>query len=178
MADKAEPAPATTHDYIRGGGGVDIDGRRILRVAGSVCLVGLAVLVVITTVSARGQNSRMPRLQQHGVPVTVTVTGCVGIVSGTGSTNTGFSCRGDYTLDGHAYNKVITGTSAQLEEGSTVPAIAVPGDPALLSTADAVAHSPHSSDVYVTPIILFGVLILGVALLGWDTRRHRRTSSV
>ena len=178
MADKAGPPPVTTHDYIRGGGGVDIDGRRILRVAGAVCLVGLAVLVVITTVSARGQNSRMTRLQQHGVPVTVTVTGCVGIVSGTGSTNTGFSCRGNYTLGGHAYNEVITGTSAQLPEGSTVQAVAVPGDPALLSTADAVAHAHHSSDVYVTPIILLVVLVLGVGLLVWDTRRHRRAASV
>jgi hypothetical protein len=112
-------------------------------------------------------------LQQHGVPVEVTVTGCVGLASGTGATEAGFNCRGTFTLAGHSYNEVIGGTTDLYPPGTTLQAVAVPGDPALLSTARAVANAHSSWEAFITPGILLAVLLLAVVVIVWRTRRSR-----
>jgi hypothetical protein len=140
-----------------------------------VVIVALAVSAVALAVSAAHENARATRLQQHGVPVVATVSGCSGISSGIAMAIEYWECRATYALGGHQYNEIIRGSRAHLSPGQTVEAVAVPGEPALLSTAAAAArkHSPWSS--YVTAIILGAAAVaLAVLLIGWSRRQSRQ----
>jgi uncharacterized protein len=175
--DAREAGPVEGSDervaYIRGGAGLAVDPRKAIRVLVGLLLVVLAVLVVVLGIQATHQNSRMSRLQQHGVPVDAVVTGCVGLASGTGATEAGFICRGTFSVDGRRYNEVIEGTQNLYPTGAVVHAITVPGDPALLSTAHAVATAHASWRAFITPGILLVVLLLASALALWRARRTR-----
>ncbi len=151
------------------GAGVDVNTRLAGRVVAAVCLVGLAVLVVILFVAGYHKNEQINRLRQHGVPVTVTVTGCLGLLGGSGSNPAGYACQGTFMLGGQHYRESIPGTALR-PPGSKVQAVAVAGDPPLLSTRHAVATDRASASVYVVPAILLVVLVL---LLGVVEVRRR-----
>jgi hypothetical protein len=178
------PAAAGAEDRVGTlrGAGVQIDGRRVAQVLVAVVLVTLAVLVVVFTVAGVHQNQQDDRIHHDGVPVTFTVSGCLGMLGGSGSNAAGYSCQGSYTLDGHRYVERLPGNDFH-RPGSTVPAVAVPGDPALVTTS-AMANTEHSSaGVFVLPAILFAILLVLVALvLVLRRRRHgdgtRDTSAV
>jgi hypothetical protein len=160
--------------YIRGGGGVAVDGRRLGRLVAGLCLAGLTALSVVLLLDALDQNSRTSRLRAHGSPVDVTVTGCVALASGTGITASGFTCRGTFTLGGQRHNEVIRGSTRLRQPGDTVAAVTLLGDPASLSTAASVrASSPWGS--LLTPAILLLVVIvaLGAGLRPSRVRRER-----
>lgn len=146
-------------DYFRGGGGVKVEGRRVASVLVGLATLTLAVFVVVLGVVGYQQNSRIDRLRQHGVPVEVTVTGCLGIASGTGITESAYRCRGSFSLDGRRYNEVIGCSSALLAVGQQVQAKAVRDDPSVLSTMQAVRTSGSSWTAYLTPLILLVLLI-------------------
>ena len=152
------PAPVgTTPDdasYLRGVRVADVDTGRVVRVLVVVVLIGLIVLAGVLTVSATSQSSRLSKLRDHGVPVALTVTGCLAISSGIGMSVEYWDCRGSYTLGGHRYNELIGGSRAHLDDGQVVEAIAVPGEPALVSLSTSVSQPRSSFTPYVTPIIL------------------------
>jgi hypothetical protein len=164
--------------HLRGVRVAEVDPRRVFWVVAAVVLLGLVASTVALTISAARQDARLHRLHHDGVPVEVTATGCVGISSGVGMGIEYWECRGTYTLGGHSYNQVIRGSRAHLENGQKVQAIAVPGEPDLLSTVDAAAKKYSPWTAYVTPIILGAVtvaLILG--LMVWSILRRRSRSS-
>jgi protein-S-isoprenylcysteine O-methyltransferase Ste14 len=168
------PPPDDGTSYIRAAGAVKVDAGRLVR---GLVVAGLVVLVVVAialTVGAASQNTRLDKLRHHGVPVQARVTGCLGISSGIGMAIEYWECRGTYTLGGHSYTEVIGGSRTHLLDGQTLPAIAVPGDPTLLSTVASVARKSSSWTPYVTPIIL-GVIVV-VVILGWVwwSKRHQR----
>jgi len=146
------------------GAGVEVDVRRVGRVVIGVCLVALAVLVVVLFVVGAHKNAQITRLHQDGVAVQVKVTGCLGLLGGSGSNAAGYACTGTFTLDGHRYREAIPGTALH-PPGSRIRAVAVPGDPPLLSTARAVATEHASWSVFVVPAILLAVLVLLVGAL-------------
>jgi hypothetical protein len=168
---------STETSHLRGVRVAEVDPRRVFRVVAAVVLLALIASTVALTISAAHQNARLHRLHHDGVRVEVAATGCVGISSGVGMGIEYWECRGTYTLDGHTYNQVIRGSRAHLENGQRVQAIAVPGEPGLLSTVDAAAKRYSPWTAYVTPIILGAVtvaLILG--LIVWSKLRPRRGS--
>lgn len=143
---------------------------RIIVIAVLLALLGIALAL---TISAARQNSRVEAVRHRGVPVQVTVTGCQGVSSGVGQGIEYWECRGTYSLGGRSYNEVIGGSRVLLENGRTVPAVAVPGQPGLLSTAAPGAPSFWRS--YTAPIVLGVFVVAGVVtLLWWSGRRHRR----
>ena len=172
----ASPAGPTPGDggYIRGGGGVEIHTRRVVDVVAAGCVALLVASVVVLSVSASHQNGQLTTLRHHGVPVEVTVTGCLGISSGVGMGIEYWQCRGSYTLGGQSYQEVLRGSRTLLEAGQQIPAVAVPGQPALVTTASAVGKSRSAWTPYVAPALL-GVAAIAV-ILGWAllTRRSRR----
>ncbi len=156
---------------------MEVDSRRIVRWAGLLCVLALAGVVIALTISAVGDNSRQTRLKEHGVPVEVTVTGCVGIGSGIGQATAGYTCRGSYSLDGNEYTAVIRGANDALPAGDVLQGVTVRGDPGLLSTASAAAKQHSSWTPFVTPIVLGAItVVLAIGLFVW-TSRYRRGRS-
>ena len=170
-----ETEPGTEPDpsgFIRAGGGVALNGRRIAVVLSAL---GLAVLIVITAVvasSAVSANSQIDRLRSQGVPVQMTVTGCLGISSGIGMGIEYWQCRGTYSLDGRTYEEVIGGQRQLLDAGQRISVVAVPGHPSLVSIPQALRRR-HS---YTLAGVLAGVtvawLLAGAALVVRDRRRR------
>ena len=143
-------------------------------VAGSTAVALLAVSVTLA-VEAAGRDSRIDSLRAHGVPVTVRVTDCLGLASGTGITESGFTCRGSFTLGGRTYREVIDGTTALQPSGTTVDAVTVPGDPQILYTARAAAALRVSWTAFVPPgLLVVAALALLAPLLGSAQRRRAR----
>jgi hypothetical protein len=177
----AESAPATAAPRGPGGGsdepvgtlrgaGVGVDVRRVGRVAVGVCLVALAVLVIVLFVAGWKKNAQITRLHQHGVPVTVTVTGCTGLLGGSGSNPVGYACRGTFTVGGRRYGGPIPG-NVLYPPGATLRAVTVPSDPSLMTPVGQLAREHPSGNVFVLPTILVGVLALLVTTA--LVRRHR-----
>ena len=168
-ADDGEPADRI--GQLRGAG-VQVDGRRVGQVAIGIVLATLAVLGVVFTIVGVHTNQQDDRLHHDGVLVTFTVTGCLGLLGGSGSNAAGYSCHGTYALDGQHYSEQLPGNSFH-RPGSTVAAVAVPGDSRLVSPASIVATEHSSAGVFVLPAILLGILLLLVALLLVLRRRRR-----
>ncbi len=77
-----------------------MDVRRAGQVVVAVCLLALAVTGGILLVAGVRNNDQIDSLRHHGVPVAVTVDGCLGLMGGTGAQVAGYSCTGTYILDG------------------------------------------------------------------------------
>jgi hypothetical protein len=173
----ATPAGASPGNgtYIRAGGGVQLNPRRIAGILVWLLVALLAGLAIYFAVTGAQQNSQLNALRQRGVPVQATVTGCRGISSGVGMGIEYWECRGSYTLDGHPFNAVINGSRQLLETGVQVPAIAVPARPDLLSTVASVRGSHGSGTQYGAAVGLgvAAVLVGG----GWLALRARKRRS-
>ncbi len=180
MTDPEAPAPSgpprSTSEPLTTlrGAGVNYNARKVGQVVVGLCLLTLAVLVVIFTVAAFHRNSQINELHHDGVPVTVTVTKCIGLMGGSGSNAAGYSCTGSFTLHGSQYTEALPGSGFR-KIGSTLEATAVPNDPALVSP-NSILHSEHASfSVFVLPLILLAVLVLLVAIILLVRRRRRET---
>jgi hypothetical protein len=154
---------------------VNVDVRRAGRVLGGLCLVALAVLAVVLFAVGAHKNDQITDLHQHGVPVTITVSGCRGLLGGSGSNSAGYTCRGNVTLHGHRYNEPIP-DDALYAPGAKIPGVAVSGNPPLLSTAHALETEHASWNVFVAPAVLVFVLVLMVGVVVIKRRRTGRTS--
>jgi hypothetical protein len=157
------------------GAGVDVDVRRAGRVVVGVCLAALAVLVIVLFLAGAHKNAQINLLRQHGVVVAVRVSGCTGLLGGSGSNPVGYACTGTFPFDGHRYDEAIPGNKLY-PPGAKIRAVAAPGDPPLLSTVGAV-HSEHSSwRVFILPTLLMVILALLVGAL-FLRRGHVRLRS-
>ena len=177
MAEEAHPPatalPATGPDgeghaeqpvaTLRGAT-VDVDIRRTGQVVVAVALLGLTVIGVILLIAGIRSNDQANALRHRGVPVTVTVTGCLELMGGTGSQGAGYSCTGTYALDGRQYRQEIPGITFHAV-GSSVAGVADPGDPKLLSTPAQLAHQHASWRVFLLPAILLLVVAVVTGLL-------------
>jgi hypothetical protein len=155
------------------GAGVDVDLRRVARWAGLLVLSALAVTVAALFVAGAHRNAQVTRLRRQGVPVQVTVTSCLGLLGGSGSNAAGYTCRGSFALAGRRYDEVIPGIALR-PVGSTLSALAVPGDPALMAPVSQVAAEHPSAKVYLLPGALAAVLALGAGTVVLVSRRSAR----
>jgi len=173
----AGPTPGETGQSQRvgtlRGAGVEVETRRVGQAFLVLVVVGLAVLVVILSLAGFRKNSQITRLQQHGVPVEVTVSSCLGLLGGSGSNPAGYACRGTFTIDGHRYADNIPGNVQRLP-GTKVRAVTVRDDPGLLETAHTLADEHPSGTVYIVPTILLVVLALLLAAIALRRRHLRR----
>jgi hypothetical protein len=139
-------------------------------------LVTLAVTAIVLAAAGIHSNDQINRLHTQGQPVTVTVTGCMGLLGGSGSNAAGYSCRGTYQLAGRVYREPLPG-STFYRPGTKVASIAVPGDPALVSPVGIVNSQQVSNGVFVVPVVL-GVIVLAlIAVLLLRSRPRRRAST-
>lgn len=174
---------AADHGFSAGGGRVgtlrgatvSFNPRRVVQVAVGLVLVTLAVTAIVLAVAGIHSNDQINRLQTQGQPVTVTVTGCLGLLGGSGSNEAGYLCTGSYQLAGHAHREPLPG-STFYRPGTKVPSIAIPGDPALVSPVAVVNAQQASNGVFVAPIVLGVILLALIAVLVLRNRPGRRTT--
>jgi hypothetical protein len=150
------------------GAQVDVDMRRAGRVVVLGCLVALVAAAAILIVAGIHSNSQITALRQHGVPVSATVTGCTGLMGGTGAQSAGYSCTATYTLDGTQHRQAVPGLAFHAR-GDTLAGVAVPGDPKLFSTPAHIAAQHASWRVFVVP----GVLLAVAFVVGGLSLRRR-----
>lgn len=156
--------------YIRGGGGVEIGWRRVVLFAALLCLVILAALVAVLTSEAIDKHARNSQLERHGVPVTIVVSRCLGLASGTGITVYAYQCDGTFALGGRNYTDVIGGTNAFHRPGDVIQGVTDPAHPANLATADFVARTHVGWGSLRPPGVCLVLLVLGAVTL-WRYRR-------
>jgi hypothetical protein len=118
--------------YIRGAGGAPVDRRRLTAVLAGLLAAAVAAVLLAGTVGAVREARRVSRIQQDGVVVPVTVTGCVGLGSGTGVTVSGYRCRGAFSLGGRRHEAVLRGSDRLLPTGSRQTGVTLPADPEVL----------------------------------------------
>jgi len=163
--------------YTRGVRLASVDAGRVIRIFLALCLLSTVVLAAVLTASAAGDDDRLNTLRHHGVPVVVTVTDCLGVGA---SINIGvqyWQCHGDYTLAGRKFHEVIGGNRAQLDAGSQIQAVAVAGQPSLLSTTASIGPGHSLWAPFVTPVILWGAVVLALGGWGaWWLRRKQKRS--
>jgi hypothetical protein len=146
------------------GAGVEADSRRVGRLVVGAGLVALTVLAIVLLAAGVQKNAQISSLRGRGVVVDATVSGCLGLMGGSGSNAAGYDCRGSFALDGRRYNEALPGSSLHAP-GATLRIVTVPGDPSLVATIRDVATERPSSRVFVLPAILFGALGLIVTAL-------------
>jgi hypothetical protein len=158
------------------GAGVEADGRRVARAVVALCLVTLAVVTVVLFSAGIKKNAQITRLRHHGVTVDVRVSGCLGLMGGSGSNAAGYACNGTFTLGGRRYSDAIPGNTFY-RPGATVRAVTDPADPALLSTVAMVNAERASWRVFVLPGCLLALLVVLGGLVAERRRRAKEEAA-
>ena len=154
---------------------MEVDARRAGRVLVTVGLAAVVVTAVALLYSGSRKNSQIEALRTHGVPVTMTVDGCRGLLGGSGSNAAGYSCWGSFREAGRPFSAYIPGDALRAP-GSTVRIVTVAGDPALLTTPAELSAEAPSSRVFVLPSSMLGGAGLAVTALVVRRRRRQRAS--
>ncbi|HWD24866.1 MAG TPA: hypothetical protein VG368_05340 [Acidimicrobiales bacterium] len=154
------------------GAGVSIDARRLGRFLIGLTLVGMAAGAALFFVAGIHKNDQIERLYRDGRPVSVTVTACLGNLAGSGTNAAGYSCRGTYTVAGRIYTENIPENSFYAS-GTKLQAVAVRGDPGLMTTIRALDSEHASWTVFEPSIVLVVLFALTVGGVAAATRRNR-----
>jgi hypothetical protein len=152
------------------GAGVQVDTARAGRIAVALVLVALVVVGSVLLVAGYRKNEQIDQLRSEGVPVQVTISHCLGLMGGTGSSPAGYECTGTYTYRGTRYAEGVPG-STFYPDRAAVAGVVASGDPGLLSTPSTIASSHTSSTLYIVSALLLGS---AAAIGGWLVVRRRR----
>jgi hypothetical protein len=155
--------------YIRGATGKPVDRTRVRAVVTSSLLAVVAAVLVVTTLGMLAQASELGRLRAQGIPVSVSVTGCAGIASGTGITTVGYTCRGTFTVRGRRFDDVIRGNTALLDTGQRVQGVAFPTAPTRLYASSSLRTSESPSSRL--PVLLPALAAVALLTVGWRLAR-------
>jgi hypothetical protein len=151
---------------------VEVDVRRIGPAAFFICLIALGVVTITLFVAGAEKNAQLSNLRQHGIPVEITVSSCLGQLGGSGSNAAGYACHGTFTFEGHRYLVSVPGNVLRYP-GTKVHGVTVARDPHLISTASEVARDAPSPRVFILPSVLLALLVLGVVAFAVRWRRSR-----
>jgi hypothetical protein len=158
--------------YIRGAqAGERRRARLVALITYGAVLTGLVVILVVQVMHER---SLVSRLHTRGQQVTVTVTACRALASGTGVTASGFRCDGTYLVGGQPRTATIRGSTTLFPIGQTVAVVVDPQQPDEIITVDAAMAPPPVWRSLAIPAIPVLLLVLpGAWLLVRAWRRSR-----
>ena len=154
---------------------MEVDSRRVARGLTGAGVIALAAVTVALFAAAVHKNSQMTSLRQHAVPIEVTVTGCLGVLGGSGSNAAGYSCRGTFVLDGKRHAGTIPGGTL-LAPGTTVRMVTVESHPGLIATIHQAESDHTSSAVFILPTVLLVILATLVTAIAVRSRRNRESA--
>jgi len=170
--DAADRSPDQPVGTLRGAG-VGIDAATAGRIGIVVLLVALVVVGMFLLFAGVRKNAQVDELRSGGVPVQVTISHCLGLMGGTGSSPAGYECVGGYTFRGVHYVEGVPG-STYYPDLAVVAGVVPPGDPGLLSTPATVASLRPSDTLYVVGAAL---LLLAAGIAVWLVFRRRRAGA-
>jgi hypothetical protein len=156
-------------------------GRKFWLFAGALGLGVFAAVLVVSFISATSDNARIERMKNHGIPVTVTVTNCTGNIGGSGSNAAGYTCRGDYSVDGTTFHELIGSMSIFSVSGSKVRGVVDPSHHSTVVLSSAIRTSVSSTRAYLRPgllTFLFVALSLTFLRVARRSKPPRHTPSV
>jgi hypothetical protein len=157
-----------------GGAGTEINVARLRKTLTVIVLAALAVTSIVFFIGGANKNSQIQDIRDHGVTVAATVTGCEGLLGGSGSNAAGYACDGRFRLDGHTYIKGLPGATFE-KPGAVVHEVTVRSDPGLVETPAQAASERASGKVYIIPSVLAVLFVaLGAVVL---IRRRRQPSA-
>ena len=140
-------------------------------------LLAHAVVVVVFTVAGVHKNSQINELHHDGVPVTVTITNCLGLMGGSGSNAAGYSCTGSFTVHGHRYTESLPGIGFH-QVGSTLPArVGCPAIRLSYVPGQIVRTQQAAWRVFLLPAVLLASLRSCWSSSSDDRRRPRRAAA-
>jgi hypothetical protein len=152
------------------GAGVDVDRRLLGRIVVVLALTALAASSALLFAVGAHQNDQIDRLHREGIPVVARVTGCLGLLGGSGSNAAGYSCNGTYVIGGHRYVEAIPGDVLR-RPGATVAVIVANDDPTLLALPRTLAREHASWPVFILPFVLLLLFVMALIVV---VRRWRR----
>ena len=144
--------------------------RRVLFWAALAGLLGGGIGLIASGVVS---NARIDRLRHQGQPVVATVSGCEGLLGGSGSNGVGYTCRAQFRLGGRIWSEVLPGTQLRAP-GSRLALVVVPSDPKDLATPAgmAVERTSYLAFLWAGLLWVAALVLAGAALV---TRRRDRT---
>jgi hypothetical protein len=166
--------------YVRGAGGVVLPTRRVLAVVLALIAAALTVVTLAVLIVDLQHTEHRRALARNGIRVDVTITGCVANASGTGITESGFTCRGRYEVGGKVYDQVMHGSSEQLPVGIETLAVTSSVRPTELYSLGSIRGDLSYRSALIVPMILAGLLLLtlGCEFATLRTAPNRRRFSV
>ena len=168
----SQPEPS---GYIRGGGGIAVDSRLILRILVVLTFLTLIGTTIGLAVNVADSQSQANALRDHGVRLDSSVSQCTAITSGIGMGTTYYDCTVTFTLDNRSYTERLRGSTNAIAPGTSLPVVVDAAHPSNVELANAV---PHEHYTYGAPVIVgSGTVVLAVALVtGLAVRRRRRAT--
>ena len=171
----SQPTGGVSSGYIRGSGGVSVDGRKVLRLLSVTLLLGLVILSVGLAIATSHRHSRLSALRSRGVSVPVTVNSCLGISSGVGMSIEYWQCRGSFVLDGQTFDRVIGGSRTLLEHDQVVPGRVLPDQPSSVYLSSAIPPPEAGIGSYTASLASgAAAAVLAGGLVSIEARRRRR----
>jgi len=150
---------------------VAVSAGSVARGAAIALAVGLLASAGLLLAAGLHQRAQANDLEAHGVHALMTVTGCVGLLGGSGSNAAGYACRGTYRYRGVTYAQAVPG-NIRRAPGSMVQVVIASDDPELVSAPGTVAlHRSLASLVVIPSLLALGGL---GALAPWALRASRR----
>jgi hypothetical protein len=161
------------------GARIEVDAGRVGRVLGGAVVAALAVLAAVFFFVGAHKNAQIAELRQHGVPVEVTVTKCLGLMGGSGSNGAGYACSGTFRLAGHLFDESVPG-DVNYGPGTRISAVAAANGSGLFAPVDVLASERTSWTVYILPgvLALAFIVLAGAWMLRRQQLRHKRSSFV
>lgn len=156
---------------LRGPAVVDV-GRTPWLIAGVLALLALAVIVVVSFLSALNDHARLHRLQSAGIDVSVKVLNCTGNIGGSGSNGAGYTCRGSYQVNHVAFNELIGDKTTLSPTGTTLAGVVDPAKHSTVVLASAIKNAHASLANFITPLVLALLVVVLARALGRVARRR------
>jgi hypothetical protein len=151
---------------------VDVDRRLLGRIVVVLALLALVASSALLFAVGAHENDQLDRLHREGIPVVATVTGCLGLLGGSGSNAAGYACNGTYVIGGHRYREVVPGDVLR-RPGSTVAVIVANDDPTLLALPRTLARKHASWHVFIVPVVLLLLFVVVLILVVGQWRSGR-----
>lgn len=174
MQAASEPTGGLSSGYIRGGGGVSVDGSTVLRLLAVTLLLGLVTLSVVVAIATSHRHSRLSALRSRGISVPVTVNSCLGISSGVGMSIEYWQCRGSFVVGGQKFERVIGGSRTLLERGQVVTGRVLPGQPSSLYLERSIPPPQQGIGSYTASLASGAAAAVLAGGLAWIEARRRR----